>query len=119
MGESVGSPRSLPSAPSVINPGSEIQPVKNSSLTVNVPRGLQGRVFIVNEKQESLPKRLNEDNGNPTEVLSGGADIRAPAAAGPPRQPWAQHAPLASRTAPSLASLPLLALGNGFYICSV
>lgn len=51
----MGSPRSLPGAASVINPASEIQSVKNFSLTVNVPRGLQGHAFIVNEKQNHCP----------------------------------------------------------------
>ena len=60
----------------LINPSSEIQSVINSSLAINVPRGLQGRASIVNEKQNSCPNYWNENNGDPLDVLQEGQILK-------------------------------------------
>lgn len=39
----------------LINPSSEIQSVINSSLTINLRRGLQAPACVVNEKQKPCP----------------------------------------------------------------
>lgn len=101
----------------LINPSSELQSVIHSSLAINVPRGLRGQTFIVNEKQSRCPNYSSEHTAGPAEVRARAADTEGRAAAGGAEEPQPRAA------VPSLvldpAASPFLALHNGFYICSV